>query len=192
MRWDRIGRIVALCGFVALVAPGCNRNIETYDPDQEVEAPDLARIFRPEIDPVAEVAGAAGGPPPGGGRAGSSPTPDPSADAKPISGTVRLASDIPDGLPQGAVLFLIARHGEAGPPLAVVKVNAPSFPFDFEIGPGDRMIDTVPFAGPLRISARLDGDGNASTRAQGDLHGSAAEVAMPGSTDVLVTLDERI
>jgi hypothetical protein len=188
MQLDRIGRIVALCGFVALVAPGCNRNIEAYDPDQEVEAPDLARIFRPEIDPVAEVAGAAGGPPPGRG----SPAPDPTADASPISGTVRLASDIPDGLPQGAVLFLIARHGEAGPPLAVVKVNAPSFPFDFEIGPGDRMIQTVPFAGPLRISARLDGDGNASTRAQGDLQGSAAEAAMPGSTDVLVTLDERI
>ena len=161
-------------------------------PDEEVEAPDLARIFRPEIDPVAEISGGAGGPPPGPGRGSPSPAPDPTADASPISGTVRLASNITDGLPEGAVLFLIARRGEAGPPLAVVKVNAPSFPFDFEIGPGDRMTESVPFAGPLRISARLDGDGNASTRAPGDLHGSAPEAAIPGSTDVLVTLDERI
>ena len=33
-------------------------------------------------------------------------------------------------------------------------------PTEFEIGPGDRMTEATPFVGPLRLTARLDGDGD--------------------------------
>ena len=48
---------------------------------------------------------------------------------------------------------------------------APSFPLDFSLGPEDRMIQAMPFAGPLGLSARIDADGNATSREPGDLQG---------------------
>jgi hypothetical protein len=88
------------------------------------------------------------------------------------------------------VLFVIARAGSAGPPLAVVRIVGPRFPVEFEIGPGDRMIQTLPFVGPLRLTARLDADGNATTRSPGDLQGAAPGSVSPGTTGVEVVLDE--
>ena len=73
------------------------------------------------------------------------------------------------------MLFLIARTAAAGPPLAVKRIEAPSFPLDFEIGPDDRMIQAMPFAGSVQLTARLDSDGNATSRTPGDLQGVAGQ-----------------
>ena len=89
----------------------------------------------------------------------------------PIHGTLRLAAELQGAQPSGAVLFLIARTAAAGPPLAVKRIEAPRFPLDFEIGPADRMLATMPFAGAIQLSARLDSDGNATSRTPGDLTG---------------------
>ena len=92
----------------------------------------------------------------------------------------------------GSVLFLIARSGEAGPPLAVVRIQDPGFPLDFEIGPDDRMIPSIPFAGPLRLTARIDADGNAMTRDAGDLTGAAIGSYDPGARDVEILIDQAL
>ncbi len=108
----------------------------------------------------------------------------------PVRGTIRLAPDLAGGVPPGAVLFLVARRGEGGPPLAVKRIADPGFPLDFELGPDDRMIATLPFVGPMRLSARVDADGNASTRTPGDLAGTAPDTVQPGAEDVTILIDE--
>ena len=63
------------------------------------------------------------------------------------------------------VLFLIVREGgvEAGPPLAVQRIVPTSFPLRFEIGQDDSMTgDSLPEE--VRVEARLDSDGDPSTR----------------------------
>ena len=90
------------------------------------------------------------------------------------------------------VLFnhMNARPGASGPPLAVKRVPSPRFPLDFSIGPEDRMIAAIPFAGPLRVTVRIDSDGNATTRSPGDLQGAAEGTYAPGDRGVSVVVDE--
>jgi cytochrome c-type biogenesis protein CcmH len=90
------------------------------------------------------------------------------------------------------VLFVVARSPGGGPPLAVKRIEAPRFPVDFELGPDDRMIQTLPFRGPLILTARLDGDGNASSRSPGDVQGSVPAPVNPGDTGVRIVLDEPL
>jgi hypothetical protein len=112
------------------------------------------------------------------------------AEGPPVSGVIRVA-DGDQPLP-GAILFITARAsamGGKGPPLAVERVARPSFPYAFELGAGDRMIQEMPWQGPLDISARLDSDGNAMTKGPGDLtSGPGATNVELGSSDVELVL----
>jgi hypothetical protein len=105
---------------------------------------------------------------------------------------VRVAPELEGKAPAGAVLFVIARRGSPGPPLAVKRIESPRLPLDFEIGPDDRMIQSMPFAGPVQLTARLDADGNATSRSPGDLQGSAPEAVEPGATGVAIVLGEQL
>ncbi len=87
---------------------------------------------------------------------------------------------------------MIVRHGGAGPPLAVKRIPSPSFPLDFEIGPDDRMIQAMPFAGPLLLTARIDGDGDAMSREPGDLVGASPDPHEPGASGVVVEIGEAL
>jgi len=129
--------------------------------------------------------------PPGSDRRGGRGA-DPTAGAPPIRGVVRIDETLADSVPRNAVLFLIARARPAGPPLAVRRFSAPSFPLEFDLGPEHRMIKTFPFAGDLQLTARLDRDGDASSRTPGDLQGGAAGTFAPGATGVEVVLDEAL
>jgi cytochrome c-type biogenesis protein CcmH len=114
------------------------------------------------------------------------------ASGDPVSGTVEIAEELEERVPRGGVLFVIARSEGGGPPLAVKRIVDPEFPLDFEIGPADRMIEQMPFSGPLRLSARLDADGNATTRSAGDLQGSLEAAVEPGAEGVRIRLDETL
>lgn len=180
------------------LAAGCDRNIEPFDPDEQVEQPDLSRIFPEGADRAATASG-----PEVPGRAALPPPPPPAprrgadaaaagagSDASPLRGTIRLAETLQGRIPPGAILFLIARTGPSGPPTAVQRIPDPSFPFDFEIGPGDRMIKALPFQGPFRLTARIDADGNAMTRNPGDLAGQAEGTHAPGAENIELLIDE--
>ena len=183
-------RPVVLSCLVLLALAGCDRNLEPFDPDEKPREPDLSKIFpegaesaepqRPSLPPApGEVRGA----PPLASEAAAE-----TSDA-PITGTVALAPELAGKTPAGAVLFIIARSG-AGPPLAVKRVSDPRFPLPFAIGPDDRMIQTMPFAGPLALSARIDSDGNATSRSPGDVMGAArGGPVAPGATGVAIVLD---
>src|SRR5262245_3133159 len=183
-----MGRRLALVIALAQVA-GCDRNVEPFDPNEEPAPPDLARIFPAGAEPAQQ--GPPSMPPPMG-RGAPSPAAEAELadDAPPIRGTVSLSPELAGRVPAGAVLFLIARRDGPGPPVAVQRIAQPRFPLEFSLGPEDRMIRTLPFAGELRISARVDVDGNALSREPGDLEGSARAAAAPGATGVEIVLDE--
>jgi hypothetical protein len=186
---------------------GCDRNIEPYKPGEEPRDPDLARIFP---GPPAGGMGA-GGAEGGAAGAGASRAAFPpsrteaaggpaaasegatAATAAPISGRIELAPELAGERPAGAVLFVIARPEGAvgGPPLAVLRIPDPDFPVEFEIGPGDVMIPSMRFEGPIALSARLDSDGNAMTRAATDLSSAAGPPTQPGTTAVVLVLAQK-
>jgi cytochrome c-type biogenesis protein CcmH len=109
-----------------------------------------------------------------------------------IQGTVDVAPELARRVPSGGVLFLFARGPGGGPPLAARRIESPRFPLAFELGPEDRMIAERPFEGPLVLSARLDSDGNATTRGAGDLQGTLRDPVSPGASGVRVVLDEAL
>ena len=170
------GSLVVLL-LLALCA--CDRNVEPFDPNEQVAKPDLSKIF-PE---GAERSG--DGPAMPGAAAAASPSSD-----QRLRGTIRIAAELEGRVPAGAVLFLIARASTSGPPTAVRRIEGPSFPLEFSIGPDDRMIAAVPFEGPLRLMARVDADRNAMTKNPGDLQGEAEGVFSPGARDIQIVIDE--
>lgn len=85
------------------------------------------------------------------------------ADALGVS--IRLAA----GLEGRGVLFVVVREAgqQAGPPIAARRVGSPVFPLRVVIGTGDSMMGQ-PLPEKLSIEARLDGDGDVTTRDPGD------------------------
>lgn len=171
----------------AAALAACDRNVEPFVPGEEPREPDLSKIFPAGAEEAASPRAQPGIPPlPREARGGA----DASAQAAPIQGTVSVPDALRDRVSDDAVLFLIARRGGAGPPLAVQRIGAPRFPLRFAIGPADRMIPSIPFEGPLQLSARLDGDGDAMSRNPGDLQGAADGGFSPGARNVSIVLDE--
>ena len=80
----------------------------------------------------------------------------------------------------------------AGPPLAVRRFASPRFPLEFEIGQANVMIPSMRFEGAIKLTARLDSDGNAMTRLPGDLSGAVATPLSPGAEGALLTLDQKL
>jgi hypothetical protein len=163
------------------VAAGCDRGTEPYVPGEKAQPPDLSKIFPAGAERAAEPAAALPDSP------GQVARPD-TATVRPIEGTIELAQDLAGSVPAGAVLFLMARGVEGGAPLAVQRIADPQFPLQFSIGPGEHALEGAPFAGPVRISARIDSDGNATSHSVGDLLGESAETHRPGDTGVSVVI----
>jgi len=174
---------------IAMLA-ACDRNLEPFDPAEQPRQPDLSKIFPAGAEgaPIAPEPSLELPPPP---RMDGAPALAGESGA-PIRGRLRLAPELQGAQPSGAVLFLIARTAAAGPPLAVKRIEAPRFPLDFEIGSADRMLESVPFAGAVQLTARLDSDGNATSRTPGDLQGSASQPVSPGASGVEIVLDQKL
>jgi tetratricopeptide (TPR) repeat protein len=70
-----------------------------------------------------------------------------------------------------AVLYVIARAAgqTAGPPAAVKRINAPSFPLEIDLSTADSMMGQ-PLPANVRLEARLDSDGDAMTKNPSDPH----------------------
>lgn len=189
-----LAKCVRVWMLLAVFAFACDRAVEPYVPGEKPEQPDLSRIFPEGAERAAQKGGdAKPGMPaaPGAPSDRGAPPVASSSSGAPLSGTITLAPEFERKVPVGAILFLIARKGEGGgPPLAVKRVESPTFPMEFTIGPDDRMIQAMPFEGPLQLSARLDADGNAMTRAPGDLQGQAPEMQQPGASGVAIVIDQ--
>ncbi|MEZ4266336.1 MAG: tetratricopeptide repeat protein [Myxococcota bacterium] len=97
-----------------------------------------------------------------------------------VAGTIRLADGVT--APPGATLFVIARRPDVprGPPAATRRYPATSFPLAFSLGQDNVMLGG-PFPEEFTLSARLDTDGNAMTRAPGDLEGAVTGTVKKGT-----------
>jgi cytochrome c-type biogenesis protein CcmH len=175
-----------------VLAAGCDRRVEKLVPGEEPATPDLSRIFPPESaePPLPDAAPALPPPPPRTGPLPPGETAEGGADGAPVRGTVEVAPELAQRAPAGAALFVFARAAGGGPPLAAKRIEAPRFPLAFELGPRDKMVQGRPFVGPLQLSARLDADGNATTRSPGDLQGGSAAPVEPGASGIAIVLDQ--
>ncbi len=185
---------ILLVAFAALTIH-CDRQIEPFDPSEDPAPPDLSRIYPDGAKPAAGPAGG-GMPSPraAAGRDASPPAAQPvrSGSGATLSGIVEIDDALYPGRPVDSMLFIIARSQASGPPLAVLAVPTPSFPHAFEIGQAQLMTPTQRFAGKIHLSARLDSDGDAMTKLSGDLVGEIANPLVPGSSGVVLVLDQKL
>jgi cytochrome c-type biogenesis protein CcmH len=145
---------------------------------------------RNEIDKVlAEI-------PASGGAAKTARSAAPATAGQTISGTITVDAKFKPNLDPNAALFIIARPagGSGGPPLAVKKFDKPTFPLSYSLGQDNVMMQGMPFSGKINITARLDKDGNPTTRGPGDLTGeykkNPAEVGTKNADVILDQLNQ--
>jgi tetratricopeptide (TPR) repeat protein len=158
-------------------------------------APEFRRLLadmRKQEPPVA-AAGSGGAPDPHAGVA----TPGETAAVEParrsarggrrVSGTIDIEPSARSKMLPGAVLFVFAREAGAteGPPVAVKRL-APTFPVAFELSEADSMLGQ-PFPDSLLIEARLDSDGDPTTRPPTDPK-ARADGVKTGRKDVRLLL----
>lgn len=105
---------------------------------------------------------------------------------------VALTPDMADRVTAGSQLFVIARRGESGPPLAVVRRPVGSWPLEVEISDADAMLPGIQLAGggPIRLIARISKQGQPKA-ASGDLFGEVG-YDFSSASPVNVTIDRIV
>jgi len=103
------------------------------------------------------------------------------------SGAIVVTVNLGQGktVPEGGVLYIMAR-GEgvtAGPPVAVKRLAATTFPITVDLSAADSMMGQ-PIPPKVRLEVRLDADGNVMTKGPNDLDAVQDGVAL-GSTVAL-------
>jgi cytochrome c-type biogenesis protein CcmH len=110
------------------------------------------------------------------------PASAPAAAGTPASGAgVHVTLDLdPSAKQRTGIVFVIARNPAGGPPVAVKRVVATTFPFNVELTSADSMMgQSLPAS--FRLEARLDTDGDAMTKPATDPSAMQEGVA-PGAS----------
>jgi cytochrome c-type biogenesis protein CcmH len=104
-----------------------------------------------------------------------------------LSGVLELDPALAGQVAPGTVVFITVREkGGEGPPVAVSRMVATSFPLPFLIGPAQSMMGE-PIPDRAYIEARADADGDAGTHDPNDPHAALDDVPA-GSSDLRVVL----
>src|SRR3954454_3580810 len=158
LAWDDIQR-GNTSGAEAQIAEATRRH-----PDQKARLDDVLSKMKEQAKNPAPAAAPAAAP------ASSGPS---------VHVTLTLAGAAPS---PNAVLFVIARAAgqTAGPPAAVKRIAAPTFPLDIDLSAADSMMGQ-PLPATVRIEARLDSDGDAMTKNPSDPHAIQDGVATNGT-----------
>ncbi|HZR09989.1 MAG TPA: tetratricopeptide repeat protein [Myxococcales bacterium] len=156
-------------GYVRL---GRTRDADTTIASASKRFPDRAEDFRrylaeaKENEPAVARASTASGKDPHATvpTPGEGPAPRAASGGRRVSGVVDLDPSLRSALSPSAVLFVFARpaNGGEGPPVAAKRLAA-NFPASFELSEADSMMGQ-PFPDRLLIEARLDSDGDPTTR----------------------------
>ena len=104
----------------------------------------------------------AGHPPVNGSAPVPPATPAPAAPADGRFINVTLDLD-PSAAQKTGILYVIARNPMGGPPVAVKRMQAVTFPISFQLSSADSMMGQ-PLPDKFRLEARLDSDGDAATK----------------------------
>lgn len=110
---------------------------------------------------------------------------------KVLTGTVELKAELKDTVKPEDTVFVIARKGAGGPPLAVKKLPATAFPLTFTLTEKDVMMGG-PFDGEVELTVRIDKDGDAMTKVPGDMSGKTAGPVKVGDKNVKVLIDTTL
>lgn len=102
--------------------------------------------------------------------------PAPPADGRSVQVTLSLD---PGAKLKTGILYVMARSGAGGPPVAVKRLQVNSFPITFDFGSADSMMGQ-PLPDSFRLEARLDSDGDAATKPPTDPSATQMNVA-PGA-----------
>lgn len=122
--------------------------------------------------------------------------PDPAQPVDPakfLKGQVRATGKTAKLVKPGSILFLSVRPvdpatGEVtGAPLAVDRIDIQKLPVAFHLNQANSMVAGTRFAGPVLISARVDQDGEASSKQPGDVEGKV-QATIPAA-DIELVLD---
>ena len=145
-----------------------------HDKEAEAAIAEASRRFPERAEALARVLPEIRG-------SGREPAPvegDPHAEAPPpaaaaanggLTGVIELPAALASRVGPKAIVFVTVREAgtTGGPPAAVKRLPASSFPLSFAIGPGDSMMGQ-PLPRRARVEARVDSDGDPLTRADGD------------------------
>ncbi len=99
-----------------------------------------------------------------------------------LAGVIELPPSLASRVKAGAIVFVTVRESgtAGGPPTAVKRLPASSFPLPFVIGPGDSMMGQ-PLPARARVEVRVDSDGDPLTRAPDDPSARLDDVAAGSS-----------
>ena len=118
------------------------------------------------------------------------------AEAGAISGTIRLAPEFANRIPENAFLYMIARErADGGPPYLLKRVPLPPFPYIFTMGQADVgkmfgegiVLAEIP---AMYLIARIDQDGMAMPQT-GDLEGTCLQNPIAGGDTGLELVIDR-
>jgi cytochrome c-type biogenesis protein CcmH len=107
-----------------------------------------------------------------------------------IKGSIDIAPALKARIAATDVLFLFARPGQSGPPVAAVRVNASQLPFEFELDDSTAMNpgNTLSQQKQVTLVARVSKSGNPMAQ-PGDLEGTVADVKV-GASGVRIMIDQ--
>lgn len=128
-----------------------------------------------------------------GAKATEKTTAAASSSSAQISGKITIDAKLKASIDPNAALFIIAHPagGAGGPPLAVKKIDRPTFPLDYTLSQENVMMQGIPFTGKINLTVRLDKDGNPVTRTPGDMTGGYQKNPVDvGAKKVDVVIDQ--
>jgi len=107
-----------------------------------------------------------------------------------IKGSIDIAPALKSRLTATDVLFLFARPGQSGPPVAAVRASASQLPFEFELDDSAAMNpgNTLSQHKQVTLVARVSRSGNPMAQ-PGDLEGTVADVKV-GASGVRIMIDQ--
>jgi cytochrome c-type biogenesis protein CcmH len=106
-------------------------------------------------------------------------------------GTITLGSGV-SAQDANRALFIIARASVGGkpvdgPPVAVKKIDAPTFPLSFSLTNANNMMGTEFYPGDLTLLVRLDADGIAGPKQPDDIE-TSVQIKSKQARQIQVTL----
>jgi cytochrome c-type biogenesis protein CcmH len=109
-----------------------------------------------------------------------------------IAGEVKIAPNLADQIKPTDVLFVIVKRPGGMPrPIAVKRIEHPTFPVAFEISNADVMVQGSELRGMVDVIARVDRDGQAGQPQAGDMEGRYDKnPTLPGGRDIEITIDK--
>jgi cytochrome c-type biogenesis protein CcmH len=109
-----------------------------------------------------------------------------------IAGHVTIDPQLAAQVSPTDVLFIIVRRPQGAPrPVAVKRIDGPTFPVAFEITNKDVMVEGAELRGMVDVIARLDKDGRAGPPQAGDLEGQFGKnPTLPGARNIAIVINK--